>query len=74
MISPDTAVTFEKFTQNVKRAIQARSKDVRIEINDANLLMTEIANVVARLAVLEHHTAKEATSMSVSMDGGGFKG
>lgn len=72
MISADTAAAFERFSSTVKRAVKARSKDVRLEIADANLLMTEIANVLAKLVVHENAVATANANVTVRMDGGGL--
>ncbi len=71
-LSLDTIATLEKFITTVKRAVQAHSKDIRLEITDATLLMSEITNILTRLAVYEHSTVKETTNTTVIMDGGSF--
>lgn len=73
MISTDTIATFEKFTTQVKRASQARSKDLRLDMVDAVAIVAEIANVVTRLTVPENTAAKEVTTGPAKMDGGKFK-
>lgn len=72
MISTDTLAAIEKFTTIVKRAANARSKDIRIDIADATALVTEIANVMTRLALHENAVVKDNANITVSMDGGRF--
>lgn len=73
MISTETAAVMERFASKVKRGAQARSKDIRLDMDEATALMAEIANVMARLAVYENATVTDKASLSVQMDGGSFK-
>lgn len=64
-------VAIQRFMDTVKRAAQARSRDIRIEITDATLLATEIAVIMSRLAMLENATAETvARAAPPAMDGG----
>jgi hypothetical protein len=72
MISTATTAAIEKFTSIVKRSAQAHSKDIRMEMADATVLMAEIANVMTRLAVYENSTNIKTDSSSVTMQGGSF--
>jgi hypothetical protein len=67
-----TTETIEKFTAMVKRSVNAHAKDMRIDMNDATSLMAEIANVLARLAVLENKTVQRQETTTAQMDGGSF--
>lgn len=64
----------EKFSEHVKRAAQARSRDIRLDMVDATALVSEIANISARLAVYEHQAAasKFSANTQIYMDGGSF--
>ena len=73
MISSSTTEAIEKFTSMVKRSALARAKDVRIDMVDATLLMGEIANVMARLAVAEHKTVVQNEATTVQVDAGIFR-
>ena len=76
-VSIETLTTIEQFNKTVNRAIQARSKDVRISIDIAMALVAELSNVMARLAVLETSVATATASLyeevkSHKFDGGRF--
>jgi hypothetical protein len=73
MISSETAEIIERFTKKVKRAAQAHSKDIRLDIEDATGLMAEIANIMAQLVVYESAALTARSSANVQMDGGSFK-
>jgi hypothetical protein len=72
MISPATTVIIDKIANIVKRSAQAHSKDIRLEMTDATMLIAEIANITARLAVLENAENAKVENLSVSMHGGKF--
>ena len=71
-ISVETQAAVEKFNLMVKRASQARSKEVRLDIADATVLMGELSNILARLAVLENGTATSGMGDGHHLDGGKF--
>ena len=71
-ISIETQTAIEKFNAVIRRAIQARSKDVRLDISDASILMGELSNVMTRLAVLENGAASAGIADGHQMDGGKF--
>jgi uncharacterized tellurite resistance protein B-like protein len=74
MISSMTTEAIEKFTTMVRRSMQARSKDLRLDMTDATNLMVEIANLATRLAVYEYETVKRIATTTAEMDGGAFDG
>ena len=54
----------ERYLLTVKRASQARSKDIRLDVTDAIALAAEISIILAKL------TKDVALPVSLSMDGG----
>jgi hypothetical protein len=68
-----TTESIEKFTAMVKRSVIARATSVRLDMNDATSLTAEIANVMARLALLENKTVQRHESTTAQMDGGSFE-
>ena len=54
----------ERYLLTVKRASQARSKDIRMDVTDAIALAAEISIILAKL------TKDVAQPVSLSMDGG----
>ena len=71
-ITLETQAAIEKFNMTVKRAIQSRSKDVRLDLTDATILMGELSNVMSRLAVLENGSATQVVADGHHLDGGKF--
>jgi hypothetical protein len=60
----------EKFFDLVKRAAQARSREIRLEMADATILTAEIATVLGRMTSLE---TKQGQTGTVTMDAGSFR-
>jgi hypothetical protein len=60
-----------RFMDLVKRSSQARSRDVRLELPDATILIAEIAVLLGRVAVLQDAAA--GAPQSVKVDGGSLR-
>ena len=71
-ITLETQAAIEKFNTAVKHAVQARSKDVRLSMDLAVILMGELSNVMSRLAVLENASATQTVADGHHLDGGKF--
>jgi hypothetical protein len=65
---PIETVAIQRFMDAVKRAAQARSRDMRLEVGDATALAAEIGSLLGRLAALELN--RPAPSRIAKMDGG----
>jgi hypothetical protein len=72
MISIETQNILEKFNTLVRRSVQANAKDIRMTTVDAVLLMGELSNVMARLAVMENSKTATAITDAHHFDGGKF--
>jgi hypothetical protein len=76
---PINTVPFEQFIQQVKTAKQSNAKEVKLTVQQAELLALTIGQVEARLHgnierfVAENNARQEAEVVNVEMDGGGFK-
>jgi hypothetical protein len=66
-------IAIEQFMELVKRAAQSRSRDVRLALPDATILIAEIAIVMSRLSKLEDTMLNLPASNSAIMDGGSLR-
>lgn len=64
--------TIERFLLNVKRAAQARAKEMRLDLPDAVTLSSEISMVMARLLKAELPSGS-SDRLTVAADGGAFQ-
>lgn len=74
----------EKFIDRYNRAVQGRSKEIRLQINEAESLVHELTILLARTGtlsdkiielqelIIEMKNAEPSTAINVEMDGGGF--
>lgn len=76
---PQTVPSVEKFIQRVRAAEKSQSKDIRLSIQEARDMVSDLALFSARLSetVQEMNTTlkeiKESTTkIDVKFDGGGF--
>jgi ABC-type transporter Mla subunit MlaD len=76
---PSTMPSVEKLLQRVAAAEKSQQKDIRISIQEARELTTDLAILTAKLGatVQEIHTLlseirESTTNIDVKFDGGGF--
>lgn len=66
-----------KFLERVRSAQRSRSKEVRLTIDEANEIATNIAQLLGQSTKLLNDIVElqknQGTSTNVAMDGGGFK-
>jgi hypothetical protein len=60
----------QRFTDLVKRASQARSRDIRLELGDATILIAEIAVLLSHVTVLQNAST---AGQAVKVDGGSLR-
>lgn len=76
---PINTVPLEQFIQQVKTAKQSNAKDVRLTLQQAEMLALTIGQIETRLhgqlerLVADNATRQENEVVSIEMDGGGFK-
>jgi len=76
---PTTLPSVEKLIQRIVSAEKSQQKDIRLSIEEARALTSELAIITARLGqtVQEIHTMlaeirESTTNIDVKFDGGGF--
>lgn len=76
---PINTIPLEQFLQQVKSAKQSNSKDVKLTMQQAEILALTIGQITTRLhgeleqLVAQNATRQENEVVNVEMDGGGFK-
>jgi len=73
MDSTSTSLHVKRFNDKVRAMNQANSKILTLSAEEARSLHAEIYDLMAVIAELSRSTENSITSVSVSMDGGGFK-
>jgi len=77
---PINTIPLEQFLQQVKTAKQSNAKDVKLSMQQAEVLALTIGQLTTRLhgdlekLVAENLHREENQTINVEMDGGGFKG
>lgn len=76
---PINTIPLEQFLQQVKSAKQSNAKDVKLNMQQAEVLALTIGQLTTRLhgelekLVAENAVRQENEKINVEMDGGGFK-
>jgi hypothetical protein len=78
MSNPINTIPLQQFIQQVKAADLSQQKEIRIDIKTAKQLMYCLSEINARLLedydiVLQRIMQNTGQSVSIQMDGGGFK-
>lgn len=77
---PINTIPVEQFLQQVKTAKQSNAKDVKLSMQQAEILALTIGQLTTRLhgelekLVAENATRQNNEVVNIEMDGGGFKG
>lgn len=76
---PINTIPLEQFLQQVKSAKQSNAKDVKLTVQQAEILALTIGQITTRLhgelekLVSQNAIRQENEVVNVEMDGGGFK-
>lgn len=77
---PDRLPSIERFIQRVTTAEKTNQKEVKLTVNEAKELVTDLALITSKLAVnlneihskLDKLTGADPEQITVKMDGGSF--